>query len=199
MPSSPAARLAALESDLLARPMRISVIRDMPFAIFRYDPHDEWLIRREVAAIATRLRNRGLAPFTVSLEHLLWDALDRIADANPGEGLDALSEMEKTMGPAAAHAVLRDYLSLDVWAPLSDQVFEALGDRDPATAIGFLFHAAALGPDLYPISRLLDDLHGRTRVPLVLFYPGTIEGATGLRFLDLRDREPMGNYRVRIY
>lgn len=179
--------------------MRISVIRDMPFAIFRYDPRDEWQIRREVAALVTRLQNRGLAPFSVSLEQLLWDALTTIADANPDEGLDALAEMERTMGPAAAHVVLRDYISLDVWAPLSDLVLEALGDRDPATAIGFLIHAAALGPDLYPISRLLDDLHGRTLVPLVLFYPGTIEGATGLRFLDLRDREPMGNYRVRIY
>ena len=179
--------------------MRISVIRDMPFAIFRYDPHDEWLVRREISALATRLKNRGLAPFTVSLEQVLWKALDRIADTNQDEGFDALVELERTMGPAAAHAVLLDYLSLDIWAPFSIQVLEALGGREPATAIGFLHHAAALGPDLYPISRLLDDLHGQTMIPIVLFYPGTIEGASGLRFLDLRDREPMGNYRVRIY
>ncbi|NLE26924.1 MAG: DUF1788 domain-containing protein [Clostridiaceae bacterium] len=35
-------------------------------------------------------------------------------------------------------------------------------------------------------------------VPTVLFYPGTLDGITGLRFMDMRDRDPMGNYRVEI-
>ena len=40
---------------------------------------------------------------------------------------------------------------------------------------------------------------GKTKVPAILFYPGSIEGTTGLRFMDLKDRDALGNYRVKIY
>jgi hypothetical protein len=56
-----------------------------------------------------------------------------------------------------------------------------------------------MAPAIYPMSRLLDEMHGRTRVTTILFYPGTIEGTTGLRFMDLEDKEVQGNYRVKIY
>ena len=35
-------RIELLESDLKAVPPRISVYHDLPFAILRYDPGDEW-------------------------------------------------------------------------------------------------------------------------------------------------------------
>ncbi len=38
-----------------------------------------------------------------------------------------------------------------------------------------------------------------TRVTTILLYPGSIEGTTGLRFMDLKDRDALGNYRVKIY
>ena len=33
---------------------------------------------------------------------------------------------------------------------------------------------------------LLDKMHGKTRVTTILFYPGSIEGTTGLRFMNLK-------------
>ena len=38
--------IAPLESDLKAVPPRINVYHDLPFAIMRYDPTDEWEFRR---------------------------------------------------------------------------------------------------------------------------------------------------------
>lgn len=43
------ATIELLENDLKAVPSRISVYRDLPFAIFRYDPTDEWDLRSEVS------------------------------------------------------------------------------------------------------------------------------------------------------
>ncbi len=40
---------------------------------------------------------------------------------------------------------------------------------------------------------------GKTRVTTILFYPGSIDGTTGLRFMGLKDRDALGNYRVKIY
>ena len=57
-----------------------------------------------------------------------------------------------------------------------------------------------MAPYIYYMSRLLDEMKGRTRVPAILFYPSSLEGTTGLRFMDMPMREaPLGNYRVKIY
>ena len=48
-------RIELLEDDLKAVPPRISVYHDLPFAILRYEPSDEWALRREVKLLATRL------------------------------------------------------------------------------------------------------------------------------------------------
>jgi hypothetical protein len=52
-------RIELLENDLKAVPSRISVYHDLPFAILRYDPTDEWELRREVKLLATRLVATG--------------------------------------------------------------------------------------------------------------------------------------------
>ena len=46
---------------------------------------------------------------------------------------------------------------------------------------------------------LLDEMKGKTRVTTILCYPGSLAGTTELRFIDLRDRDALGNYRVKIY
>ena len=57
-----------------------------------------------------------------------------------------------------------------------------------------------MAPAIYHMSKLLDEMHGRTMITTILFYPGTLkEGNTGLLFMDLKDREVQGNYRVKIY
>src|SRR5437870_11993665 len=65
-----------LEQDLLAKPPRVSVYRDLPFAILRYDPRDEWELRREARHLATRLGNQGWEVVTISLGTLLWQAIE---------------------------------------------------------------------------------------------------------------------------
>ena len=52
-------RIDLLEDDLKAVPQRISVYHDLPFAILRYDPHDEWRLRREARLMGTRLEEAG--------------------------------------------------------------------------------------------------------------------------------------------
>ena len=52
-------RIELLESDLKAVPSRISVYHDLPFAILRYEPTDEWELRRGVKLLATRLEAVG--------------------------------------------------------------------------------------------------------------------------------------------
>jgi hypothetical protein len=47
-------RIELLEADLKAVPPRVSVYHDLPFAILRYNPTEEWELRREVRLLATR-------------------------------------------------------------------------------------------------------------------------------------------------
>ena len=186
-------RLELLENDLKAKPSRVSVYHDMPFAILWYEPHEEWIMRRELDLLATRLASAGKKVILVSMAELLWKAIEE------SEGLDTIIELEKTMGFEKAQEQVTTYLSDSDWRPLRDLLTERLKDLDPNRDIAFLIRAASMAPAIYPMSRLLDEMHGRTRVTTILFYPGTIEGTTGLRFMDLKDKEVQGNYRVKIY
>jgi len=186
-------RLELLEHDLLAEPPRISVYHDLPFAILRYDPQQEWELRREARLLVTKLTNAGKHVHTVSLAELLWQAIDST------EGLEAIVALERQRGFEAAQRQITTYLSDRDWRPLPDLLVECLGPLDPAKDIAFILRTAAMAPAIYHMSKLLDEMHGRTRVTTILFYPGTLEGTTGLRFMDLQDREATGNYRVKIY
>ena len=186
-------RIYQLERDLLATPMRITVYHDLPFAILRYDPEDEWELRREVKHLATRIGHVGRNAHLISLADLLWEAIDR------SEGLGAVVELERARGFSAAQAQLTTYLSDPDWSPLPDMLTARLAPLDPARDVAFLLRASAMAPAIYHLSRLLDEMQGRTQVPTILFFPGTLEGANGLRFMGLQSRESTGNYRVKIY
>ncbi len=182
-----------LEEDLTAEPMRISAYHDLPFAILRYDPEEEWSLRREVRRLATRLGNAGKRVHIISLAELLWEAIE------DSEGLEDLIALEKMRGFEVAQEQVTTYLSDPGWRPLPDLLQERLDGLDEDQEVAFLVRAAAMGPQIYHMSRLLDEMQGKTRVPTVLFYPGTLEGTNGLKFMGLGDREAMGNYRVKIY
>ncbi len=186
-------RISQLEGDLGATPMRISAYHDLPFAILRYDPEEEWELRREARHLATRLGNAGKEVRAISLADLLWEAIAR------SEGLDAVVELERARGFGAAQAQVTTYLSDPDWSPLPDLLAERLRPLDPARHVAFLLRAAAMAPALYHLSRLLDEMQGRTRLPTILFYPGALEGDNGLRFMGLSSRESTGSYRVKIY
>lgn len=186
-------RIELLKQDLTSTPSRVSVYDDLPFAILRYDPREEWKLRHEVRLLASRLSNAGKEVRIISLAALLWDVIEAT------EGLDAVVELERQKGFEAAQDQVTTYLSDRDWRPLADVLAERLAALDPDRHIVFLIRAGAMAPALYHMSRLLDEMQGRTRVTTILFYPGTLEGNTGLRFMDLKDREALGNYRVKIY
>ncbi len=186
-------RIELLEHDLTAVPSRISVYHDLPFAIVRYDPHEEWELRREVKLLATRLEASGKHIETIPISELLWKAIDET------EGLDAVVGLERDRGYPAAQDQVTTYLTDRDWRPLAELLAERLSKCDPTKTIAFLVRVAAMAPGIYHISKLLDEMQGKTRVTTILFYPGSIEGTTGLRFMDLKDRDALGNYRVKIY
>ena len=186
-------RIELLEDDLKAVPQRISVYHDLPFAILRYDPHDEWSLRREARLMATRLQEAGREVHTISMSELLWEAIEK------SEGLEAVVELERGRGYLEAQQQVTTYLSDRDWCPLAELLSERLEEHDPEKSIAFLTRLAAMAPGMYHMSKLLDQMQDKTRVTTIMFYPGSIEGTTGLRFMDLKDREALGNYRVKIY
>lgn len=186
-------RIELLENDLMASPSRISVYHDLPFAIFRYDPEEEWVLRREARLLATRLGETGKKTCIIHMSDLLWKAIEE------SEGIGAVVELEKTRGFLEAQEQITTYLSDQDWRPLADILSERLQSLGSNIEVVFLMRAAAMAPGIYHMSKLLDQMQGKTTLTTILFYPGTIEGTTGLKFMDLKDRDALGNYRVKIY
>ena len=186
-------RIDLLENDLKADPPRISVYHDLPFAILRYDPQEEWILRREVRFLSTRLKSAGKEVVTISLAQLLWEIIES------AEGVDAIVELERRQGFEKVQAQITTYLSDENWFLLPKHLADKMNAFDPRKTIVFLTRAASLSPAIYHLSKLLDEMQGQTQVPAILFYPGSLEGATGLRFMGMKDRDSLGNYRVKIY
>lgn len=189
-------QIRILEEDLVAQPLRISASHDLPFAIFRYDPWDEYECREHARLLAHSLKgNHGKKVTFVSLARLLWKVVQET------EGLESIIAEEKQFGFERAQVKVYNLLSDDDFLPLRKLLTEMTSTLNPDKDIVFLVRAAALAPGIYRCSTLLDEMHGRTMVPMVLFYPGTAEGRTDLRFMNLPDRANLGayNYRVKIY
>ena len=191
--------IAFLESDLKAVPMRINVYHDLPFAIMRYDPTDEWELRREIKLLAKRLEGVGKEVHIIPMSELLSTALEKVHQKDDDEGLEAVIKLERERGYVEAQQQMTTYLSSKVWIPLWDLLAERLAPISPENSVVFLTRAAAMSPGIFHMSMLLDKMQGKAKVATILCYPGSIEGTTGLRFMDLKDRDALGNYRVKIY
>ena len=194
MPSL-AERIRTLEGDLLADPMRISAYHDLPFAIFQYDPSEEFTCRREIVLLATRLGNRGKVVTPISLGRLMWRTIEET------EGLDAIVREEIELGFDRAQRTITTLLSDKDFKPLPDQLADVMGSLDSTRNAVFLVRAGGMAPSIYRMAKLLEEMHGRTLVPMILFYPGHCEGETDLRFMGMASRAQTGvyNYRVKIY
>jgi len=197
MPSSKAKmkeRVRTLEADLKASPMRHYIYHDLPFAIFCYPPQQEWDMRREIDLLKTRLENdTDRRVSSISLAELLWQAIDE------SEGIEAAVELERRAGFEAAQLQIQDYLSDPDWRPLPDLLAGRLTELDPDRHIAFVVRAGALAPNIYRVSKLLDEMKGRTRVPCVLFMPATTEGRSSLRFMGIAENEGRGSYHTKVY
>jgi hypothetical protein len=168
----------------------ISAYHDMPYAIFRYPPEEEFAVRQELALLRTRLEQSGKRVTTISLAACMHEALN-------AEGLDTatLVEAEKSVGLEATvetiHQVLSEYQPLD-----SLVAARIPADADPRRDVVFIVRAGALFP-IYRTSSLLEQMKGKVHVPAVLFYPGELDGAAGLRFMGVLEAEH--NYRPKIF
>jgi len=56
----------------------ISAYHDMPYAIFRYPPEDEFELRQEVSRLRTRLEQSGKRVTPISLSACMQEALTAV-------------------------------------------------------------------------------------------------------------------------
>jgi hypothetical protein len=171
------------------RPL-ISAYHDMPYAIFRYPPEEEFAVRSEVRLLQTRLEQGGKRITIVSLAECLTTALHA-----EGMGPEALAQAEVSVGLDKTIETVFEIISS--CQPLDKLVVEQIPtSSDPLRDVAFIVRAGALFP-MYRTSSLLEQLKGKVEMPSVLFYPGLLEGAAGLRFMGVLDAEH--NYRPRIF
>lgn len=168
---------------------RISAYHDMPYALFRYEPEEEFELRAQLSLLETRLTQKGKRVSRISLAQCLDEAmrsqrpLEDWFEAEREQGADTVVE--------TVHSILSD------GALLVDLVATRMpDDPNPLHDIVFIMRAGALFP-MYRTSALLEQLKGRITVPTVLFYPGTLDGAVGLRFMGVLAADP--NYRPKIF
>jgi Domain of unknown function (DUF1788) len=168
---------------------KLSAYHDMPYALFRYDPEQEYPLRREVTMLATRLAQKGKRVTRISLAECLYEAM---ASQRPMEDwyvAERSGTVEETVQTITN--ILEEY------APLVDLVAKRMpANPDPLADVVLINRTGALFP-VYRTFSLLEQLKGRVLVPTILFYPGDLDGASGLRFMGVLDAEH--NYRPKIF
>jgi hypothetical protein len=168
----------------------ISAYHNMPYAIFRYPPRVEFTLRTQVSLLQTRLGQAGKRVTIISLAKCLETALSRTRLSRKriemAEKNTSTQKMVDTL-----HSILSKRQQLD--ALVADQLPK---DADPLRDVIFITRAGALFP-FYRTSSLLEQLKGKVHVPAVLFYPGHLDGVSGLRFMGVLDAEH--NYRPKIF
>jgi hypothetical protein len=169
---------------------QISAYHDMPFGIFLYPPEEEFALRRALDDLAVRLRQTGKRVTRISLSECLHEAVEKAGVSN-----EELAAHERTLGTGPVLDTIREIAS--TMAPLEELLLNRVpADASPERDVVFLERAAALYP-MYRTSALMERLQGRLSAPAVLFYPGTLDGPAGLRFMGVLEAEH--NYRPRIF
>lgn len=168
---------------------KISAYHDMPYAIFRYDAEQEFSLRASVTGLKTRLQNKGKRITTISLAECLQAAMEA------ERPLDQWCAAERTIGLEETVQTITNLL--EDYQPLVELVARRMPDTaEPMTDLVFITRTGALFP-VYRTFSLLEQLKGRIFVPTILFYPGDLDGAAGLRFMGVLDAEH--NYRPKIF
>jgi hypothetical protein len=201
-----ARRIDALEKDLVFEGgPRISTVRNYNFAILPYPPEAEFTLRRHVHEVCDRLRGAGWTVGIVSLQALL---MQRVRGLDPAVQSSIVRKEKMTAGMADRGRGLRQLkeqlvrelegptgIAADVIAAIQRTLDE--GDAPTDRTVIFLSRAGALYPFMRT-SALLKSLDKNTRnAPVILLYPGTVDGENGLRFMGILP--PDRDYRPRIY
>ena len=185
-----------LASDLSAGATRIAAHSDMPFAILRYDPAEEYALRRQLRLLAHSLeQERHWRVTFVSLADFVWKAIRK------HEGTNYLFQTESQRGFLHAQRHVQSLISPGKFSPLADQLIARVKRLSPKPDVLFLVRAGGLAPFIYRSSALLDELHHHIQIPTILCYPGSASVGTDLRFYDLPVEGSLGvyNYRVKVY
>lgn len=168
---------------------KISAYDSMPYAIFRYDPAEEFAMRAEISMLQTRLEQRGKRVTRISLAECLDIAM------RAERPLEEWFEAERSVGTDIVVDTVHEVLAQD--GLLEQLVVDRLpASPDPLRDVVFISRTGALFP-VYRTFSLLEQLHGRVTVPTVLFYPGDLESPAGLQFMGVLQAEH--NYRSRIF
>ena len=168
---------------------KLSAYHDMPYAIFRYDPDEEFELRKQVTLLETRLAQKGKRVKRISLAECLDEAMRSECSLEEWFGV------ERDQGTATVVDTVHSVLSER--SPLVELVAKRMpGDPDPLRDVVFILRTGALFP-VYRTFSLLEQLKGRVHVPTVLFYPGDLDGPSVLRFMGVLEAEH--NYRPKIY
>jgi hypothetical protein len=185
-------RIKHVLEPLLGQPdprERLSAYHDMPYALFRYDPAEEFALRKEITLLETRLGQKGKRIVRISLAECLDQSMrsqrpiEEWIAAEREQGIESVVE--------TVHAVLAEY------SPLVDIVASRMPEEpDPFHDIVFISRTGALFP-MYRTFSLLEQLKGRVHVPTILFYPGDLDGPAGLRYMGVCEAEH--NYRPKIF
>jgi hypothetical protein len=184
-------RMALLERDLADPKKRLSDQMMVPMAVFLYEPRDEYVLRREKELLAIRLRNSGKHIVEVDLCELLWSM---ITEVFPKE---EFFQAERSQGLQPVLETIINILGGTGERPsLEERIAQLVGELPADSGVVLLWRLGALYP-VYNASHLLARLQGKVKLPVVLFYPGTQEDRTTLRFMG--KWAPGGSYRERIY
>lgn len=196
---------AALRADLLNEDgPRISTMRNYRFAIVPYAPEEEFKLRGHVQRLVSDLEAHGWVVIPISLQKLMLDRVRAMGD----DMVSRIVEMERRTterSPERGLNYLGDKLSKAIEGPeglaadcarLIVEKAEAHPDK-AERMLAVIGRAGALYP-FFRSSALLHHLDGKTRnIPVVLLYPGTRKGQSGLSFMGIV--KPDRDYRPRIY
>jgi hypothetical protein len=169
---------------------RLNAYHDMPYAIFHYPPEAEFDLRSELDLLTIRLEIAGKRVTRISLAECLFGAIT-------AEGYSSQDMLENEPVTGVRTMVDTIHSILESSHPLVDSVASKLpADQFPTKDVVLLNRTGALFP-VYRSHALLEQMKGRLTVPSVLFYPGQLDGPTGLSFMGALDPDP--NYRPRIF
>ena len=179
-----------LESDLAAQPMRIAAHSDMPFAIFRYPPQEEFALRKQLRLLAITLsQNHGRRVTFISIARIVWETIRDFGETDLFETESPWFRC-RPKPPKATPNFGR-------FPPSGRKRTKRIAPLRPDKDIAFFVRAGGFAPYIYSTSQLLDRSHNRTLVPVVVFYPGSAEVGTDLRFFDLPIMGSPGVYNYR--
>ena len=110
-------RLTKVLEPILHEPdprRQLSAYHDMPYALFRYDPPDEFELRRQVTQLETRLQNRGKRVRRIYLSECLSEAMLSQRSLDEWIAIEREQGTESTV--ETVHAVLSSYCRSPIWS-----------------------------------------------------------------------------------